>query len=246
MPAASFLLASIGLLPRRFLLQPASLPDPKSQGHPLSGPFVEGHQGVHPHVCPRSGFLAASRRGCARQRLGFAPALWWQHLWFALALLRLRLRRRLVYALAFSREPSRLSRSATPCAQGTNASSLAAMAPSALPASPTPAVPSARAGAAPATGNAPPRSCASTLEGSSSPASAFSATPASPKGCGSMSSGNAGESPGTNGTPPCFLPVFCLQLQRLRGFGATAFGGRPLGGSALSQRILARWRRNRG
>src|SRR5258707_6703264 len=66
MPAASFLLTSIGLLPRRFLLQPASLPDPKSQGHLLSGPFVEAHQGVHPHVCPRSGFLAASCRGCAR------------------------------------------------------------------------------------------------------------------------------------------------------------------------------------
>ena len=45
--------------------RPVSLPDHKSQGHPLSGPFVEAHQGVHPHVCPCSGFLVASPCGCA-------------------------------------------------------------------------------------------------------------------------------------------------------------------------------------
>ena len=52
------------------------------------------------------------------------------------------------------REPS-TSRPALPCPQGTSASSLAAFAISALPAGSTPAVRSARAGAAPTTGNAP-------------------------------------------------------------------------------------------
>jgi len=44
-------------------------------------------------------------------------------------------------------------------AQGTNALGLAVLAVSASPAGLTPAVPSARAGAAPATGNAPPCLC---------------------------------------------------------------------------------------
>ena len=56
------------------------------------------------------------------------------------------------------------SHPASPCAHGTSASSLAAVAISASLAGSTPAVPSARAGATPTTGNAPPRSCALTFE----------------------------------------------------------------------------------
>jgi len=86
---------------------PAGL-HPKSQGHPLSGPFVESHQGLHPHACPRSGFLAASRRGCAHPfaaapRVGACPLV-------AAPVVCARPsaaapRRRLVYALAFLRQP---------------------------------------------------------------------------------------------------------------------------------------------
>lgn len=64
------------------------------------------------------------------------------------------------------------------------------------------AVPSARAGTAPATGSALARSYVLMPEGSTLTASAFSTMPASPKW--STSSGNTGESPGTNGTPTCF------------------------------------------
>jgi len=84
-----------------------------------------------------------------------------------------------------------ISRSATPCAQGANASGLAAQAVPASPVDPTPAVPSARADAAPTTGSAPPPSCVLTPEGSTSPASAFLAVQASPKG--STFSGKPGE-----------------------------------------------------
>ena len=85
------------------------------------------------------------------------------------------------------------------CVQGTNASGLAVLAISAFPAGSMPAVASARAGAAPTTGGALPRSCASTHKGSTSPASAFLAVPASPKG--STFPGNAGELSSTGGTP---------------------------------------------
>jgi len=66
-------------------------------------------------------------------------------------------------------------------AQGTNASGLAVLAVSASPAGLTPAVPSARAGAAPATGNAPPCLCTSMHEGLTFPTSAFSAVHAGPR-----------------------------------------------------------------
>src|SRR6266581_2187668 len=58
------------------------------------------------------------------------------------------------------------SRLATLCAQGTNASGLAAVAFSASPAGSTPTVPSARACASPTISSAPPRLCVSTPEGS--------------------------------------------------------------------------------
>ena len=95
--------------------------------------------------CPRSGTLAF--------------ALLWQRLLFTLAFLR----RWLVVApvlwwwLVHDLIGKLLtSRPGSPCAQGTSASSLAAVAILALPAGSTPAVPSARADAAPMTGNAPP------------------------------------------------------------------------------------------
>ena len=106
---------------------------------------------------------------------------------------------------------SRLRALVSPCVQGANASDLAAAALSASPAGSTPAVLSARAGAAPTTGNASPRSCSSTLEGSTSSASAFSATPAGPKG--SMTSRITGESPNAD-TPPdsCRSSVVCRSM----------------------------------
>ena len=91
------------------------------------------------------------------------------------------------------------SHAALTCAQGTSASSLAAVAISALPAGLTPVVPSARAGAAPTTCNAPPHLSVSTQGGSTSPTSTFSGTPASPKGL--AFSGKAGDFPGNDGTP---------------------------------------------
>jgi hypothetical protein len=94
------------------------------------------------------------------------------------------------------------SRPASPCIQGANASGLAAVTLSASPPDFMQAVLSARAGTAPATGSALPRSYVLMPEGSTLPASAFSTMPASPKW--STSSGNTGESPGTNGTPTCF------------------------------------------
>ena len=60
---------------------------------------------------------------------------------------------------------------ALPCVQGANASGLVAVALSALPTGLTPAVPSARAGAASATGSALPHCCASMPQGSTSLAS---------------------------------------------------------------------------
>ena len=52
--------------------------------------------------------------------------------------------------------------------------------------------------------------------------------------------GHAGEFPGTDGTPPCFLQVFFMRIWRLResgpDFGETAFGGAQLCGSAFSTR----------
>src|SRR5260221_14365862 len=66
--------------------------------------------------------------------------------------------------------PSQVDRTSS-CdgSRGDLSTSRAAMALSALPAGSTPAVPSARAGTAPTTGNSSPRSCASKLAGSTSP-----------------------------------------------------------------------------
>jgi len=86
------------------------------------------------------------------------------------------------------------------CAHDTNALGLAALAVSALSAGLTPMVSSARAGAVPTSNSAPPYSYALTHEGSTPPTSAFLSTPGSPKGSGF--SGNAGELPSTDGTPP--------------------------------------------
>ena len=63
-----------------------------------------------------------------------------------------------------------------------NASGLAAAAFSASPAGSTPALSPARAGAAPTTGSAPPRSCALTFEGPRFLTSVFSAIGAGPRG----------------------------------------------------------------
>src|SRR5712691_1100501 len=85
-----------------------------------------------------------------------------------------------------------------------NASGLVAMALSALPASSTPVVPSARAGAVPMTGNAPPHLCTSMPRVQLPPRPpAFSAAPASPKM--SMTPRTTGGLPGINGTPPAGL-----------------------------------------
>ena len=91
------------------------------------------------------------------------------------------------------------SHPAMSCAQGINASDLTAMAFSALPAGLTLAVPLARAGAAPITGDALPRSCVLSLEGSSSLTSAFSATAAGPRGSGY--SWNTGTLPNVENAP---------------------------------------------
>ena len=127
-------------------------------------------------------------------RLGtLAFALSWKRLSFALALLQ----RWLVHDLVGKLSTSRLG---SPCAQGTSASNLAVVAISALPAGLTPAVPLARADAAPTTGNASPRSCVSTHGCLTSLATTFSGTAASLKG--STFLGKEGESPGNDGTPP--------------------------------------------
>jgi len=86
-----------------------------------------------------NGFMFALIRIVLQCRAAFAFALWWDHIKLSLALSR----RRLDFA------PSHTLRPGHP-----NASGLAAMALSALPVSSTPAVPSARAGAAPMIGNA--------------------------------------------------------------------------------------------
>jgi len=70
-------------------------------------------------------------------------------------------------------------------AAGSNASGFAAAAFSAPLASSMLAVPLARPGMAPATGSAPPTSCASTPADSTASASVFMAAPASPRGSGS-------------------------------------------------------------
>ena len=142
-------------------------------------------------VRPHSRRVAASRRVCARPPVaaprGYpcAHAPIWRRVDFVLALLRER-RFRHVFALQrqcleFVRSIG-ISRGVISClhtalsfAKGANASSLAAEALSASPAGSTAAVPSARASAAPATGNDPPRTCVSTFGGSTSTLSTMAA-----------------------------------------------------------------------
>ena len=76
----------------------------------------------------------------------------------------------------------------TPCAQGTNAPGLAAVALAASPAGLTLEVPLARAGPAPTTRDAPYSLCVMTPGVSTSPASAISAAPAGLRGSGSSRS----------------------------------------------------------
>jgi len=113
---------------------------------------------------------------------------------FALARIALRHHGHAAFPLTLLRCLHDFAHLAAPCTLGTNASGLATMAFSALPAGSTPAVLSAIAGAAPTTtGNVPPHVCdALTPEDPTSSMSAFSTTPGSPKG--STSSGNAGDS----------------------------------------------------
>jgi len=85
-------------------------------------------------------------------------------------------------------------------AQRTNASGLVAMAFSALLVGSTPVIPSARAGVAPMTGDAPPHSYASMHEGSTFQRSMFTTTPASPRGSGP--SRITGMLPNADNTPP--------------------------------------------
>src|SRR6266581_5658969 len=94
------------------------------------------------------------------QQLSFVPALWWKHIRLSLAQSRAR------GSVSTSRPASLFGgisrlRPASPCAQGSNASGLAAAAFSAPLADTMLAVPSAKAGAVPTFGSAPPR----TLEG---------------------------------------------------------------------------------
>jgi hypothetical protein len=133
-------------------------------------------------------------RASLRHRVEFALTLWWQHLGFVPALVR----RCLELLLALSRRRHYFACSLTLCpgCQRLGLSGGGSRLASGFDAGGS----SARAGAAPATGNTPPRSCVSTPRVSTSPPSAFSATPTRPKGCGSMSSGNAGELPGTDST----------------------------------------------
>ena len=100
-----------------------------------------------------------------RQRLGFASALWWQRIDLSFVLLR--------RCLALTPSP--------PYTQGSSALGFAVMALSALPASSTPAVPLASAGAVSTTGSTLPRLCASMPEGSTDLASGFATVHVSPR-----------------------------------------------------------------
>ena len=111
-----------------------------------------------------------------------------------------------MFALALQWHPS-WPRTTLSFTQGTNASGLVVLAVSALPAGLTPVVPSARAVAAPVTGNAPPCLYMSMHKGLTFPMSTFSAMHAGPRLSRSLgqpwSPRRKGELPNA-GTPPGF------------------------------------------
>src|SRR5712691_2417208 len=97
-----------------------------------------------------------------------------------------------------------------------------------------------QAGAAPTTGSAPPRSCASTSEGSTFLASISATVHASPRL--SRSPGpppwSIDESSNAD-APPDFSRSSMGKSGGFKGSGATGFDGVPFSGSTLSRRIIA-------
>src|SRR6266581_8630385 len=164
-PPVSFLLASTGLFELR-IRSPGSTP-PGSQGAAQCS--LSSGQG------PRVTLLMAANRA----RVCIFPSFWPLVLASACGL-----RSPIWPHLAAALLPTQ-PRPALPYAAGSNASGFAAAAFSAPLASSMLAVPLARPGMAPATGSAPPTSCASTPVDSISSASVFMAAPASPRVSGS-------------------------------------------------------------
>jgi len=203
---------------------------------------------VTPQVCACP--LAPTPRACAYPCSAFALACR-RCLGFVLALSRQHLRRRLVHMLGLP-SPGNIStsRSAMPCAQGTNASGLAAVAFSASPAGSTPAVPSARLVQRPQPA-APPL-----VRARQRPKVRLFLLPYP------RPSMRAQDCQGLRGrhhgalmsrpmlTLPLISPGHLWQVGWFQGFGATGFGGVPLSGNTLSRWIIAHegvmWRRNGG